>query len=56
MQTLEGVRLWTAEDLEQAVAIYAAEMCSSNQFARAAEAAELWIADNIPGHPQRAET
>lgn len=48
MDDLDGVRLWNAEDLETAVAAFAEDMCGSEQFARAAEAAESWIRDHVP--------
>jgi len=48
MEELDGVRLWTAEDLETAVAAFSNDMCGSESFAGAVEAAETWIRDHIP--------
>lgn len=49
IKNLAGVRLWNADDLETAVATFAEEMCASERFARAAEAAEEWISARVPG-------
>jgi ferrochelatase len=51
MEALDGVRLWTADDLEAAAAEYARELCAGERFARAAEAAALWIRDHVPTSP-----
>ena len=48
MGDLDGVSLWNAEDLENAVAAFAEKMCGSEQFAQAAEDAESWILDHVP--------
>jgi ferrochelatase len=48
MEHLAGVRVWSAADLETAAAAYADDMCASEQFARAAGAAEAWICDRLP--------
>lgn len=48
MDALDGVRIWDADDLEDAVAAFAEDMCRSEEFTRAAEAAELWIRDRVP--------
>jgi ferrochelatase len=51
MEALDGVRVWDAEDLEDAVAAFAEDMCRSEEFTRAAEAAEMWIRDRVPRRP-----
>ncbi|MEW6249097.1 MAG: cobyrinate a,c-diamide synthase [Planctomycetota bacterium] len=48
MEDLDGVRVFSSADLEAAAAAYADEMCASEQFARAAQAAEAWICDHVP--------
>jgi ferrochelatase len=48
LQAVDGVRLWHSADLEAAAAVYAEEMCGTEQFARAARAAESWICDHLP--------
>ena len=48
LQDLDGVRVWTADQLEDAAATFAADMCGCGEFGRAAEAAESWIRDRIP--------
>jgi glutamyl-tRNA reductase len=48
MEALDGVRVWDAEDLEDAVAAFAEDMCRSEEFTQAVEAAELWIRDRVP--------
>ncbi|MFH1418212.1 MAG: ferrochelatase [Planctomycetota bacterium] len=53
LEDLDGIRLWTAEDLEAAVAAYSDEMCGSGDFATAVEAAESWIREHIPSSSAR---
>jgi len=48
LQDLDGVRVWTADQLEDAAATFAADMCDRREFGQAAEAAESWIRDRIP--------
>ena len=48
MKNLDGVRLWNASDLENAVAAFAEDMCKSDRFAHAARAAESWIRCHVP--------
>jgi len=48
LKDVDGVRVWTAEELESAAATFAETMCGSAEFARAAEAAEAWIRDRLP--------
>jgi ferrochelatase len=48
LQDVDGVRVWTTEELETAAAAFAETMCESAEFARAAEAAETWIRDHPP--------
>jgi hypothetical protein len=48
LEDLDGVRVWTADELEDAAAAFAADMCDCREFARAAEAAEAWILERIP--------
>jgi glutamyl-tRNA reductase len=42
-----GVTIWRASDLEGAVARHAAELCARNEFGRAVEDAEEWIANRL---------
>jgi glutamyl-tRNA reductase len=44
-----GVTVWTAKDLDGAVAAYADAMCSKPQFAGAVAEAEEWIEQRLPG-------
>lgn len=44
----DGVTVWTARDLERAVAAYAQAMSAKEQFAVAVEEAESWIESRIP--------
>jgi protoheme ferro-lyase/glutamyl-tRNA reductase len=48
LEDVHGVRVWTAEHLDEAAAAYAADMCGRGEFARAAEAAESWIGGHLP--------
>jgi protoheme ferro-lyase/glutamyl-tRNA reductase len=48
LEDLEGVRVWTADELDDSAATFAADMCGSAEFAHAAAAAETWIRDRIP--------
>jgi len=48
LEALDGVRVWDADDLEDAVAAFADDMCRSEEFTHAAEAAESWIRDRVP--------
>ncbi|UCG33312.1 MAG: ferrochelatase [Phycisphaerales bacterium] len=56
MENVDGVRLYTAEELEAAAAEYARDMCAGEGFARAAEAAGLWIRDHVPISPAEERT
>jgi glutamyl-tRNA reductase len=44
----DGVSLWREEDLDRAVAEFAAETFSREPFSQAIDAAELWIAEHVP--------
>jgi hypothetical protein len=48
LEDLDGVRVWSADELETAAEAFAEQMCDSEQFARAADAAESWIRDHVP--------
>ena len=48
MEDLDGIRLFGAEDVENAAAAFAEEMCRSEEFAEAVEAAESWIRAHVP--------
>jgi glutamyl-tRNA reductase len=43
-----GVRVWSADQLEQAAADFAAELCGRREFEQAVRAAEAWIRQRIP--------
>jgi glutamyl-tRNA reductase len=49
LDTIDGISVWTADDLERAVESYADVMCSDAQFAKALEQAECLIEARIPG-------
>jgi protoheme ferro-lyase/glutamyl-tRNA reductase len=49
LDTIKGVSVWTAEDLERAVESYAEAMCADSQFSIAEEKAEHWIEARLPG-------
>ena len=49
LDTIKGVTVWTADDLERAVESYADVMCADSQFALAEENAENWIKARLPG-------
>ncbi len=44
----DGVKVWTAAELDRAVAVYADLMCSRAEFSAAVEAVERWIEDRLP--------
>jgi ferrochelatase len=48
VETVPGVTLWSAEQLEREVSVYAAEMCAGEQFAQALEETEAWIEQRVP--------
>jgi glutamyl-tRNA reductase len=48
LEELDGVRVWTADELDDSAATFATDMCGSAEFAQAAQAAESWIRDRIP--------
>ncbi|MHC4767209.1 MAG: ferrochelatase [Planctomycetota bacterium] len=48
LEELDGVRVWTADELDDSAATFASDMCGSAEFAQAAQAAESWIRDRIP--------
>ncbi|MBU0616235.1 MAG: ferrochelatase [Planctomycetes bacterium] len=48
VETVEGVTLWSAEQLEKEVAAYARKMCEEDQFGRAREETEAWIEQHLP--------
>jgi ferrochelatase len=56
IENLDGVHLWTARELDAAVEAFAERMCRSEQFARAAEAAEAWIRDHLPSTTRKQRT
>ncbi len=49
LETIDGISVWTANDLDRAVESYADVMCADSQFAQAVEQAESWIEARIPG-------
>ena len=49
LETIKGVSVWTADDLERAVQSYADVMCADSQFLLAEENAEHWIEAHLPG-------
>jgi protoheme ferro-lyase/glutamyl-tRNA reductase len=49
LDTIDGISVWTADDLDRAVESYADVMCADSQFARAVEQAESWIEARLPG-------
>jgi len=44
----QGIAVWTAADLDQAVAAYADSMCRNELFAQAFREAEDWIENHLP--------
>jgi oxygen-independent coproporphyrinogen-3 oxidase len=48
LESVEGIHLYEAKDLEAAAAAFAEEMSSSDQFARAVRSAETWILEHLP--------
>ena len=48
VETLEGVTVWDARQLEQEVAAYAEAICAEEWFAGAVEEAEMWIEQHSP--------
>jgi hypothetical protein len=48
LEDLDGVRVWSADELDRAAAAFAARMCGRGEFGRAAEAAEAWLLERIP--------
>jgi protoheme ferro-lyase/glutamyl-tRNA reductase len=51
LQDVDGIRVRGAAELESAAARYADELCGSEAFARAAEAAEAWIRRHVTASP-----
>ncbi len=49
LDTIDGISVWTADDLDRAVESYADAMCADSQFAKAVEQAESWIEERLPG-------
>jgi glutamyl-tRNA reductase len=45
---IEGVTLWTARQVDEAVVAFAAAMCATPEFGKAVEAAEEWIVERAP--------
>ena len=48
LDTIKGIVVWTADDLDRAVASYADVMCADSQFSGALELAEEWIEARLP--------
>lgn len=51
LETIPGVRLLNAKELDEAAASFADSMCATDSFARAADAAEVWIGEHVPVLP-----
>jgi hypothetical protein len=49
LESIKGISVWTADDLDRAVESYADVMCSDDRFAKALEQAESWIKARLPG-------
>ncbi len=49
LETIDGISVWTSDDLDRAVESYADVMCADKQFAQAVEQAESWIEARLPG-------
>jgi protoheme ferro-lyase/glutamyl-tRNA reductase len=49
LDTIKGITVWAADDLDRAVASYADAMCADSQFSHAEELAESWIEAHLPG-------
>jgi ferrochelatase len=48
LETLPGVRCWTAAQLEAEVAVFADELCAREQFPRIVREAEAWVERRAP--------
>ena len=48
LDAVEGLTLWTAEQLDRAVMTFADAMCATPDFHRAVDEAEKWIAERAP--------
>jgi glutamyl-tRNA reductase len=49
LDTIKGISVWSADDLDRAVESYADTMCADGEYARAQELAERWIEARLPG-------
>jgi len=54
LDTIKGITVWTADDLDRAVESYADVMCADSQFSRAEELAERWIEARLPARNEAA--
>jgi glutamyl-tRNA reductase len=52
---VEGIRVWTADELDRAASAFADGMCGTPEFAQAAAAAEAWIRDHLPRCPENSD-
>jgi glutamyl-tRNA reductase len=48
LDTIKGITVWSADDLERAVGSYADAMCADDEFSKAQETAEVLIEARLP--------